>query len=98
MTDDAMTGNAMTGSAADPAPARPRIAVLGTGTMGASPDFSLRLATKDAGLALEAAAGLDLAGLAAIRDRWQALIGQGLGDLDTSAARHGFGRQPAAAG
>ena len=57
-----------------------------------SPDFSLRWAAKDAGLALGAAPGLSLAGLAAIRDRWQALIGEGLGDLDTSAARHGPGR------
>jgi 3-hydroxyisobutyrate dehydrogenase len=61
-----------------------------------SPDFSLRWATKDAGLALDAARDRELAVLAAIRDRWQQLIGQGLGDLDTSAARHGLDRQPAA--
>ena len=28
--------------------------------------------------------------LAAMRDRWQDLVDQGLGGLDTSAARHGF--------
>jgi 3-hydroxyisobutyrate dehydrogenase len=62
-----------------------------------SPDFPLRWAAKDAGLALDAAPGQDLAGLAAIRDRWQTLVGQGLGELDTSAARHGFGPQATAA-
>lgn len=61
-----------------------------------SPDFPLRWAAKDAGLALEAA-GRNLAGLAAIHDRWQELIAQGLGELDTSAARHGFGTLTAAA-
>ncbi len=63
-----------------------------------SPDFSLRWAVKDAGLALDAAAGRNLAALAAIRDRWQELVTQGLGELDTSAARHGLGQQPASAG
>jgi 3-hydroxyisobutyrate dehydrogenase len=62
-----------------------------------SPDFSLQWATKDAGLALDAADGLGLAGLAAIRDRWQALVDSGLGGLDTSAARHGLGQVAAAA-
>jgi len=62
-----------------------------------SPDFPLRWATKDAGLAV-AAAGRDLPGLAAIRDRWQQLVGQGLGDQDTSAVRHGLSDQATAAG
>lgn len=53
-----------------------------------SPDFPLRWAAKDASLALDAAPGL--AGLAAIRDRWQALAAAGLGELDMSAARHGL--------
>jgi 3-hydroxyisobutyrate dehydrogenase len=56
-----------------------------------SPDFSLQWAVKDAGLALDAAPDKALTGLDAIRDRWQRLVGSGLGELDTSAARHGFG-------
>ncbi len=55
-----------------------------------SPDFPLRWAVKDASLALDAAPGL--AGLAAIRDRWQALTAAGLGELDMSAARHGLSK------
>jgi 3-hydroxyisobutyrate dehydrogenase len=80
--------------------------LLGTGRMSApfvaakarkmdagddSPDFSLQWAAKDAGLALDAAPDRALTGLAAIRDRWQRLVEAGLGELDTSAARHGFG-------
>jgi 3-hydroxyisobutyrate dehydrogenase len=57
-----------------------------------SPDFSLQWALKDIRLALDAAPGQGLAGLEAIRDRWQHLVDQGMGGLDTSAARHGFGR------
>jgi 3-hydroxyisobutyrate dehydrogenase len=56
-----------------------------------SPDFSLQWAVKDAGLALDAAPDKALTGLDAIRDRWQRLVSSGLGELDTSAARHGFG-------
>lgn len=61
-----------------------------------APDFARRWATKDAGLALAAAGDRELAGLAAIGRRWQGLIDEGLGDLDTSVARHGLSRQPAA--
>ena len=57
-----------------------------------SPDFSLQWALKDIGLALDAAPGQGLTGLEAVRDRWQHLVEQGLGGLDTSAARHGFGK------
>jgi len=57
-----------------------------------SPEFSLQWAVKDAGLALEAAPDRALSGLAAIRDRWQGLVEQDMGALDTSAARHGFGQ------
>lgn len=56
-----------------------------------SPDFSLQWAVKDIGLALDAAPGKALTGLDAIRQRWQRLVDAGLGELDTSAARHGFG-------
>ncbi len=56
-----------------------------------SPDFSLQWALKDIRLALDAAPGLSLAGLAAIRDRWQRLAEAGMGGLDISAARHGLG-------
>jgi len=55
-----------------------------------SPDFALELAVKDLGLALDAAPGRSLDVLAALRDRWQRLVEQGLGGLDTSAARHGL--------
>lgn len=57
-----------------------------------SPDFPLQWALKDIRLALDAAPGEGLTGLEAIRDRWQHLVEQGMGGLDTSAARHGFGR------
>ena len=57
-----------------------------------SPDFSLRWALKDVGLALDAVPGEGLTGLEAIRDRWQQLVERGMGGLDTSAARHGFGK------
>ena len=55
-----------------------------------SPDFALEWAVKDIGLALDAAPGSTLTVLDALRDRWQALVDQGLGGLDTSAARHGL--------
>ena len=55
-----------------------------------SPDFALEWAVKDMGLALDAAPGSTLTVLDALRDRWQALVDQGLGGLDTSAARHGL--------
>jgi 3-hydroxyisobutyrate dehydrogenase len=55
-----------------------------------SPEFALEWATKDLGLALDAAPGRSLDVLAALRDRWQRLVDQGMGGLDTSAARHGL--------
>ena len=55
-----------------------------------SPDFSLQWALKDIGLAL-AATDQDLPVLAAIRKRWAALVSQGLGGRDVSAARHSLG-------
>src|SRR6516165_5267932 len=55
-----------------------------------SPDFALEWAVKDLSLALDAAPGRSLDVLAALRDRWQRLVDQGMGGLDTSAARHGL--------
>ena len=55
-----------------------------------SPDFALQWAVKDLSLALDAAPGRSLDVLAALRDRWQRLVDEGLGGLDTSAARHGL--------
>jgi 3-hydroxyisobutyrate dehydrogenase len=55
-----------------------------------SPDFALELAVKDIGLALDAAQDRRLTVLDALRNRWQELVDQGLGGLDTSAARHGL--------
>jgi len=55
-----------------------------------SPDFALGLAVKDLTLALDAAPGRSLDVLAALRDRWQRLVDQGMGGLDMSAARHGL--------
>jgi 3-hydroxyisobutyrate dehydrogenase len=55
-----------------------------------SPDFALEWAVKDLSLALDAAPGRSLEVLAALRDRWQRLVDEGLGGLDTSAARHGL--------
>ena len=55
-----------------------------------SPDFALALAVKDMSLALDAAPGWSLDVLAALRDRWQRLVDQGMGELDLSAARHGL--------
>lgn len=55
-----------------------------------SPDFALEGAVKDIGLALDAAPDRRLAVLDALRNRWQELVDQGLGALDTSAARHGL--------
>ncbi len=62
-----------------------------------SPDFSMQWAVKDVGLAIDAAPGRALTALEAIRDRWQSLVDQGMGELDTSAARHGFERTGGAA-
>jgi 3-hydroxyisobutyrate dehydrogenase len=79
--------------------------LLGTGRMAApvaagkarkmdsgddSPDFALEWAVKDLSLALDAAPGRSLDVLAALRDRWQRLVDEGMGGLDTSAARHGL--------
>ena len=81
------------------------LSMLGTGRMSSgvaaakarkmdsgddSPDFALEWAVKDIGLALDAAPDRRLTVLDALRNRWQELVDQGLGGLDTSAARHGF--------
>jgi 3-hydroxyisobutyrate dehydrogenase len=81
------------------------LSLLGTGRMSSavaalkarkmdsgddSPDFALELAVKDMGLALDAAQDRRLTVLGALRNRWQELVDQGLGGLDTSAARHGL--------
>src|SRR5215470_7971554 len=55
-----------------------------------SPDFALEWAVKDMSLALDAAPGRSLDVLAALRDRWQRLVDQGMGGQDISAARHGL--------
>ena len=55
-----------------------------------SPDFALQWALKDIRLAMDAS-GLRLPMLDVVRDRWAALVDQGLGDRDASAARHGLG-------
>jgi 3-hydroxyisobutyrate dehydrogenase len=55
-----------------------------------APDFSLQWALKDIRLALGAAPDRPLPVLAAISQRWQALVEGGLGALDVSAARHGL--------
>jgi 3-hydroxyisobutyrate dehydrogenase len=55
-----------------------------------SPDFSLQWALKDIRLALSAASDRPLPVLAAIGDRWDALVAEGFGGLDVSAARHGL--------
>ncbi len=57
-----------------------------------SPDFSLQWALKDIRLALDAASDRPLPVLGAISERWQALVDEGLGALDVSAARHGLDR------
>jgi 3-hydroxyisobutyrate dehydrogenase len=57
-----------------------------------SPDFSLQWALKDIRLALDAASDRPLPVLGAISERWQALVDEGLGALDVSAARHGLGQ------
>ncbi len=55
-----------------------------------SPDFALQWALKDIRLAMEAS-GRRLPMLEVIRERWAALVSQGLGDRDVSVARHGLG-------
>jgi 3-hydroxyisobutyrate dehydrogenase len=55
-----------------------------------SPDFALQWALKDIRLALDAS-GRRLPMLDVVRERWAALVGQGLGDRDVSASRHGLG-------
>jgi 3-hydroxyisobutyrate dehydrogenase len=52
------------------------------------PSFTLALAAKDAGLALDAASahGLDLPALAAIRDQLEQAVRQGHGEADMAAA------------
>jgi 3-hydroxyisobutyrate dehydrogenase len=53
-------------------------------------DFSLQWALKDIRLATDDS-GRRLPALDTVRDRWAALVDQGLGDRDVSAARHGLG-------
>lgn len=55
-----------------------------------STDWALQWALKDINLTMEAS-GRRLPVLDAIRERWTALVDQGLGDRDVSAARHGLG-------
>jgi 3-hydroxyisobutyrate dehydrogenase len=55
-----------------------------------SPDFALQWALKDIRLAMDAS-GRRLPMLDVVRDRWAALVDQGLGERDVSAARHGLG-------
>ena len=55
-----------------------------------APDWALQWALKDINLAMDDS-GRRLPVLDAIRERWAALVGQGLGDRDVSAARHGLG-------
>jgi 3-hydroxyisobutyrate dehydrogenase len=55
-----------------------------------TPDFSLQWALKDIRLALGAASDRSLPALAAISQRWQGLVDEGLGPLDVGAARHGL--------
>ena len=55
-----------------------------------SPDFALQWALKDIRLAMDAS-GRRLPMLDVVRERWAALVGQGLGDRDVSASRHGLG-------
>ena len=76
-----------TGNLASPAAAA-KLAKMDAGDD--SPDFALQWALKDIRLAMETS-GLRLPMLEVIRERWTALVGQGLGDRDVSAARHGLG-------
>ena len=55
-----------------------------------SPDFALQWALKDIGLAMDAS-GRRLPVLEVVRERWSALVDEGLGDRDVSASRHGLG-------
>jgi 3-hydroxyisobutyrate dehydrogenase len=55
-----------------------------------APDFALQWALKDIRLAMDAS-GRRLPMLEVVRERWAALVDQGLGDRDVSAARHGLG-------
>jgi 3-hydroxyisobutyrate dehydrogenase-like beta-hydroxyacid dehydrogenase len=75
------------GNLANPAAAA-KFAKMGTGDDAA--DFSLQWALKDIVLAM-ADSGRRLPVLETVRDRWAALVDQGLGDRDVSAARHGLG-------
>ena len=75
------------GSLANPAAAA-KFAKMDSGDD--SPDFALQWALKDIRLAMEAS-GRRLPMLDVVRDRWAALVSQGLGDRDVSAARHGLG-------
>jgi 3-hydroxyisobutyrate dehydrogenase len=69
------------------------VAAVKFAKMGAgddTPDFSLQWALKDIRLAIEDS-GRRLPALDTVRDRWAALVDQGLGDRDVAAARHGLG-------
>ena len=75
------------GNLANPAAAA-KFAKMGAGDD--APDFSLQWALKDIRLAM-GDSGRRLPVLETVRDRWAALVDQGLGDRDVSAARHGLG-------
>ena len=75
------------GNLASPAAAA-KFAKMGAGDD--APDFALQWALKDIRLAMDAS-GRRLPMLEVIRERWAALVDQGLGDRDVSASRHGLG-------
>jgi len=75
------------GTLANPAPAA-KFDKMGAGDD--SPDFALQWALKDIRLAMDAS-GRRLPMLEVIRERWAALVSQGLGERDVSASRHGLG-------
>ena len=75
------------GNLANPAAAA-KFAKMGAGDD--SPDFALQWALKDIRLAMDAS-GRRLPMLEVIRERWAALVSQGLGERDVSASRHGLG-------
>ena len=75
------------GNLASPAAAA-KFAKMGAGDD--APDFALQWALKDIRLAMDASARR-LPMLEVIRERWAALVDQGLGDRDVSASRHGLG-------
>ena len=79
------------GSPLDVPAARAKFAKLDAGDE--SPEFALRLATKDIDLALAESGEQTLPVAAAITRRWHELVSAGLGEADVIAARHGLGQQ-----